>query len=59
MKTHLKTLSTLAVVIAFITCLRYFPGITIGVVIFAFIYALLYVEIQKTEQKKKEQDGKR
>lgn len=56
MKTHLKTLSTIAVVIAFITCLRYFPGITLGAVIFTFIYALLYAEIQKTENKK--QDGK-
>jgi hypothetical protein len=57
MKTHLKTLSTIAVVIAFITCLKYFPGITIGAVIFMFFYALIYSEIQKTEQRKKDHDN--
>ena len=60
MKTHLKTLSTIAVVIAFITCLKYFPGITIGAVIFMFFYALIYSEIQKTEnEKEKQEDDKR
>ena len=56
MKTHLKTLSVIGSVVAFVTCIKFFPVITIGATAFVFFYAVLYVEIQKTEQAKKDQE---
>ena len=56
MKEHLETLSILGVFTLFLAGLKYFPAITIGAVIFLFAYAMLYVEIKKTNNKIQEQD---
>ena len=56
MKTHLKTLSVIGAVIAFVACIKLFPAITIGAVIFMLFYALIYTEIQKTENEKEKQE---
>lgn len=56
MKTHLKTLSVIGAVIAFVTCIKLFPTITIGAVIFMLFYALIYSEIQKTDNEKEKQE---
>jgi hypothetical protein len=57
MKTHLETLSIIAVVAAFMAGVTYAPRITLGIVIFGFIYAVIYAEILESEQKKKEKEN--
>lgn len=57
MKTHLETLSIIAVIVAFMVGVTYAPSITLGIVIFGFIYAVIYAEIQESEKKKKEQEN--
>lgn len=57
MKTHLETLSIIAVIVAFIAGVTYAPSITLGIVIFGFIYAVIYAEIQESENKKRGQEN--
>lgn len=60
MKTHLETLSIIAVLAAFVTALYFAPVITLGIALFGFVYAVIYAEVQESEQRKKEQEnGKR
>lgn len=54
MKAHLETLSIIAVIAAFIAGVTFAPRLTLGIVIFGFIYAVIYAEIQESEKKKKE-----
>jgi hypothetical protein len=57
MKTHLETLSIIAVIVAFMVGVTYAPSITIGIVIFGFVYAVIYAEVLESENKKKEQEN--
>ena len=57
MKTHLETLLIIAVIVAFMVGVTYAPSITIGIVIFGFVYAVIYAEVLESENKKKEQEN--
>ena len=57
MKLHLETLSIIAVIAAFVVGVTYAPSITLGVLLFGFLYAVIYAEILESEQKKKEQEN--
>lgn len=57
MKAHLDTLLIIAVISAFIAGVTYAPGLTLGIVIFGFVYAVIYAEIIESEQNNKEHEN--
>jgi hypothetical protein len=57
MTEHLKTIVLVCILAIVLTCIRFIPGITMGVMVFVFIYAIIYTDIKESSQNNKEHEN--